>query len=137
MVKISQGDVFGRIGTGLGQGLSEQIPKEIQHQRLSAGLQQLGNESANLSPTEFLTKAYSTYGITPQMVQSLGEAAKYQRQANAYGGGQRPQSSQGQTGQNQNMPQNQPGQQGGQNQRQPPGKQEIDLNVKTDQAGQP
>ncbi len=81
---VKQGDIFGRIGTGLGQGLAEQLPKEMEHARLSAGLKKLGEESPNLSPTEFLTKAYSTYGITPQMVQSLGEAAKYQRQRAAY-----------------------------------------------------
>lgn len=82
---IKQGNIFGRIGTGFGKGLAEQIPKEIEHQRLSSGLKKLGEEGSDLSPTQFLTNAYSTYGITPQMVQSLGEAAKYQRHANAYG----------------------------------------------------
>jgi hypothetical protein len=81
---IKQGNIFGRIGTGIGKGLGDQAVKEIEHQRLSSGLKQLGKKSGDLSPTEFLTEAYSTYGITPQMVQSLGEAAKYQRQTNAY-----------------------------------------------------
>lgn len=84
---INQGNIFGRIGTGIGKGLAEQGQKEIEHQRLSSGLKELGKKSADLSPTEFLTEAYSTYGITPQMVQSLGEAAKYQRQRNAFSRG--------------------------------------------------
>lgn len=83
--KGGSANIFGRIGSALGKGYAEQAPKEFEHARLSQGLKQLGEESSNLSPIEFLTKAYSTYGITPQMVQSLGEAAKFQRQKGALG----------------------------------------------------
>jgi len=81
--KGGSSNIFGRIGSSFGKGVAEQAPKEMEHARLSQGLKQLGEESPNLSPIEFLTKAYSTYGITPQMVQSLGEAAKFQRQKGA------------------------------------------------------
>ncbi len=84
--KIKQGNIFGRIGTGIGRGLSEQIPKEIENYRLKSGLNELANEAdqGNLSPAQYLAKASGTYGITPQMVQSFGELAKIQNQGNAY-----------------------------------------------------
>ena len=79
---IESNDIFGKIGRGFGQGLGEQIPKEVAHKRLSEGLQKLGQEK-NLSPREFLTKAYSTYGVTPQMAQSFGELASREQQGRA------------------------------------------------------
>jgi len=91
---IESNDIFGKIGRGFGQGLGEQIPKEMGQRRLSEGLKKLGEDSSNLSPLEFLTKAYGTYGVTPQMVQSLGEAAKFQNARNAFMG--RKQQAQGQ-----------------------------------------
>lgn len=80
---IESNDLFGKIGRGLGRGLSEQLPKEIEHRRLSEGLQKLSQQT-DLDPMQFLTKAYSTYGITPQMVQSLGDAARFQNARNAF-----------------------------------------------------
>lgn len=74
---------FGKILTGAAKGFSEQVPKEMENYRLSKGLERL-NQQKNLNPLEFATKAYGTYGITPQMVQSLGELARYQNQTNAY-----------------------------------------------------
>src|SRR5260221_4789961 len=39
------GNIFGRIGKGLAKGLSEQLPKEIERGRLSAGLKNIaGNK---------------------------------------------------------------------------------------------
>ena len=83
---IKQANIFGRIGTGIGKGLAEQVPKEIENQRLKSGLNDLAAESdkGNLSPASFLAKASGTYGITPQMIQSFGELAKIQNQGNAY-----------------------------------------------------
>jgi hypothetical protein len=80
MVQIIEqgGDLFGRIGKGLGQGLSEQIPKEVERYRLSSGLKNLEKESANLTPLQQLTRLSSIPGITPQMVQSFGDLAKQQ-----------------------------------------------------------
>jgi len=73
---VKQGDIFGRIGEQIGKGLADQVPKEVENYRLRKGLQQLGKEAPDLSPLEFATKAYGTYGITPQMVQSLGGLAQ-------------------------------------------------------------
>lgn len=93
--------IFGRLGKGLGQGLADQIPKEVEYQRLRSGLQSLAQKSGQLSPAEFLAEAAGTYGITPQMIQSFGEIAKQQNQQNAY--------SRRGTGQNASNPKSSPG----------------------------
>ena len=82
--KISQGNIFGRIGSGIGQGLAEQIPKEIDRGRLSSGLQQFEKDAAGLNPIQQLARISAIPGITPQMVQSFQELAKNQNQGNAY-----------------------------------------------------
>lgn len=84
--EVKQGNIFGRIGSGFGQGLAEQVPKEMEHQRLRHGLQELEQAAPGLNPMQFLTRAYGTYGLTPQMVQSLGEAAKHQGIRDAFQG---------------------------------------------------
>jgi hypothetical protein len=93
--RIKQGNIFGRVGTGIGRGLAEQAPKEIEHHRLRTGLQSLADKAdqGNLSPAQFLAQAAGTYGATPQMIQSFGELAKQQNRGNAYrnsAGGQSP-----------------------------------------------
>jgi len=82
--RIKQANLWGRIGTGVGQGLAQQLPKEIEHQRHAAGLKELANNSEGLNPQQFLAKAAGTYGITPQEIQSFGELAKMQQTKNAY-----------------------------------------------------
>lgn len=82
--KIKQANIFGRIGTGIGQGLSDQIPKEIERYRLSSGLQNFEKESGNLNPIQQLARLSSIPGITPQMIQSFSELARIQNQGNAY-----------------------------------------------------
>jgi hypothetical protein len=86
MVTIKQGNIFGRIGSGVGKGLAEQVPKEIENYRLRTGLKNIADKSdqGNLSPAQFLAQTAGTYGITPQMIQSFGELAKIQNQGNAY-----------------------------------------------------
>lgn len=86
MVQIveQQGDIFGRIGKGLGRGLSEQIPKEVERYKLSSGLRSLEQEVGNLTPLQQLTRLSSIPGVTPQMVQSFGELARIQNQRNSY-----------------------------------------------------
>ena len=83
--KIKQADLFGRIGTGIGQGLAEQLPKEIERGRLSAGLQQLEKESANLTPQQYHSRALQIPGLIdrPQVVQNLGDFARQQAYLNA------------------------------------------------------
>jgi hypothetical protein len=91
---ISKGNIFGRIGTGIGKGLAEQVPKEIERERLSSGLQNFEKDSADLNPIQQLARISAIPGITPQMIQSFHELAKYQNQGNAYkrgaGGNRRP-----------------------------------------------
>jgi hypothetical protein len=62
-------------GHNFGQGISEQIPKEVEHYRLSQGLKNLQSQK-NLSPSEFYTQAASIYGTTPEMHRQLGELAR-------------------------------------------------------------
>jgi len=91
---IKQGNIFGRIGTGIGKGLAEQLPKEIERSRLASGLQNFEKESGDLTPIQQLARLSSIPGITPQMIQSFSELAKVQNQGNAYrkgaGGNPRP-----------------------------------------------
>ncbi len=76
---VKQPSIFGRIGTGIGQGLAEQLPKEMERGRLSEGLKQFEQESGNLSPLQQATRLFSIPGITPQMVQVLPELMREQR----------------------------------------------------------
>src|ERR1700676_227434 len=75
-------NVLGKIGKGfaqsLGQGLSEQIPKEAERYRLSQGLQKLQKKGNSLSPLEFATELYQIPGVTPAMIQSLPDLYKQQ-----------------------------------------------------------
>lgn len=93
---IKQADIFGRLGTGVGKGLAEQVPKEIERNRLSAGLQQLERDAPGLNPQQYYTRALQVPGLIdrPQAVQSLAELARLQNQRDAYmrSGGMEPQS---------------------------------------------
>lgn len=81
---IKQGNIFGRIGTGIGKGLSEQVPKEIERSRLASGLKDFESEHENLTPVQQLARLSSIPGITPQMIQSFSELAKIQNKGNAF-----------------------------------------------------
>lgn len=74
------GNVFGRIGKGVGKGLSEQLPKEMERSRLSSGLKKLEQEK-DLDPMQFFTRALTLPGMTPQAIESLGKLAKHRMQA--------------------------------------------------------
>lgn len=76
------GSAFGRLGRGIGQGLSEQLPKEIERTRLASGLKKLNAENVK-DPFEFFTKALSIPGLTPQAIQSLGELSRQRLQGEA------------------------------------------------------
>lgn len=86
MVQVieQQGNIFGRIGKGLGQGLAEQLPKEVERNRLSTGLKQFEQDMGGLNPTQQLARLSSIPGVTPQMIQTFGELAKQQNTRNAY-----------------------------------------------------
>lgn len=83
---IKNANIFGRIGSGLGQGLAEQLPKEIEHYRRKSDLDAFANEvgQGRLSPIQQVARASSIYGATPQMIQSLSEQARMQNTRNAY-----------------------------------------------------
>jgi hypothetical protein len=70
--EIKQGSIFGRIGTGLGQGLAEQIPKEIERNRMRSHLNAL-SEQKDLTPFQRYAGLLSTPGITPQGIQTGGQ----------------------------------------------------------------
>lgn len=82
--RISQPSFAGSFGSGIGQGLAEQIPKEIDRHRLASGLKQFENESQNLNPLQQATRLFSIPGITPQMVQVLPELLKQQNIRSSY-----------------------------------------------------
>ncbi len=79
---IKQGNIFGRVGTGIGKGLAEQVPKEIERGRLASGLKELG-EQKGLSPFQQFTGLASTPGITPQMLQSGSDILRQQNYLDA------------------------------------------------------
>jgi hypothetical protein len=79
---IKQGDIFGRVGTGIGKGLAEQLPKEVERGRLAAGLENLGQEQ-NLTPFQQFSKLSAIPGVTPQMIQSGSELLRQQARGKA------------------------------------------------------
>ncbi len=62
------GNVFGRIGKSVGQGLSEQLPKEVERRRLSNSLESLGSSNENLTPLQQGAQLIRG-GFTPEQVQ--------------------------------------------------------------------
>ena len=79
---IEQADRFGKIGKAFGEGIAEQLPKEMDRYRLAKGLEKL-NAQKDLSPREYYSKALTLPGLTEQGRQSLGELAKTESQAKA------------------------------------------------------
>ena len=76
--KIKQGNIFGRIGSGIGKGLADQLPKEIERTRLAKGLEEVAQNSSGKTPFENFAALNSVYGITPQAIQSGSELLKQQ-----------------------------------------------------------
>lgn len=76
--EIKQANIFGRVGSGIGKGLAEQVPKEIERHRLATGLQNLEKEGSNLSPFQQFSRLSSIPGITPQMIESGSKLLRQQ-----------------------------------------------------------
>lgn len=81
--KIKQANIWGRVGSGLAQGMGLQIPKEMEQYRLAQGIKNLENQTEDLTPIEQYGRYASVPGITPQMLQSFGDLLKTQNQGNA------------------------------------------------------
>ncbi len=85
--KISRGSILGRIGTGVGEGLAEQLPKEMDRSRLSSGLKQFEQDASGLSPMQQIARLSAIPGVTPQMIDSMSKFAMQNREENAYRNG--------------------------------------------------
>lgn len=79
---VKQGNIFGRIGGALGQGLAESIPKEVERKRLSNALQEIGN-NPDLNPYQKFSALASAPGSTPQIVESGGRLLQQQQYLDA------------------------------------------------------
>jgi len=63
---------LGRLGEGLGEGLAQQLPKEIERVRLSKGLENLGKEDfSGGNQIQNLAKIYNIPGMTPEVAKLL------------------------------------------------------------------
>jgi len=70
---IKQANIFGRIGSGFGKGLAEQIPKEIERSRLASGLESLAQDASNLPLFQRFSRLLTIPGMTQQGIQTGGE----------------------------------------------------------------
>ncbi len=68
---IPQSNFASGIGSALGKGLADQLPKEIQRGALSAGLKQLGESKEQLNPMDIMTRGLSIPGMTPELLQQF------------------------------------------------------------------
>jgi len=81
--KVKPGNIFGRVGEGFGQGLAQQIPKEIDRYRLQQGLEDVSQNSEGLTPFQQFAKLSSIPGATPQMIESGTNLLRQQAKGNA------------------------------------------------------
>ena len=75
--KIKQAPLAARIGSGLAQGAGLQLPKEIEHYRISQGLRDLENQ--DLTPQQYFSRGITAApGLIdkPQVVQSLADLSR-------------------------------------------------------------
>lgn len=82
--KVSQGSTAGRVGAGLGKGLAEALPKEVQQYRLQQGLKQFAEQAPGMNPLQAFAQAAGIPGVTPQMIQALPEIVKQQQYAREF-----------------------------------------------------
>lgn len=63
------GNIFGRIGRGIGKSLAEQVPKEMERIRLSQGLKDLESRGYGETPLQQASNLVGIPGMNPQMLQ--------------------------------------------------------------------
>lgn len=112
---IEQGNLAAALGNKFGEGLSQQIPKELERYRLSQSLKGLQKNAANMNPFEQAAYLYSSPGVTPeiatqlipllQLVNARNENLKFAQGAGQGGQGGQGAAPMGQPGQiGQNLP---------------------------------
>lgn len=92
--EIDEGGSFAsRLGSNLGQALSDQVPKEIERMRLSRAMKSAMDP--NLSPLERFARAAPFLKDYPQTAQTFGDLARFEgkrkSQLSALRGGKQPQ----------------------------------------------
>jgi hypothetical protein len=80
-----QAPLSARLGSDIGKGLGDQIPKEMQQYRLQEGLKKFAEDAPGLSPLQAYAQAAGIPGIQPQALQSLPEIVKQQQLAQSLG----------------------------------------------------
>jgi len=74
---VKPASIFGRLGTGIGKGLAEQVPKEMERNRLASGLKSLGEQKGN-TPFQNFAGLVGTAADYPQVVQTGGDILRQQ-----------------------------------------------------------
>jgi hypothetical protein len=85
--KIKQANIFGRLGSALGKGLAESIPKEAERIRRSQSFDRLAQEDmSNLTPMQRTLKISGNPYVAenPQLLQTLGKLSEREMQKEAY-----------------------------------------------------
>jgi len=77
--EVKQGNIFGRIGSGIGTGLAESLPKEMERGRMAEGLAQLEKRAGNQTPFQNYTQALTIPGVTPDVAQNLDAYLRQQQ----------------------------------------------------------
>lgn len=81
--QVGQGNIFSRVGTGLAQGLSEALPREMERGRLSQAMQNVKNMQG-ASPFEQFAAVAPLMANNPQLLQNTTELLRQQGIRNAY-----------------------------------------------------
>lgn len=68
---VKPANPWGRLGASIGQGLAEQVPKEVERTRLSSGLKELGKKESSGNAYDQISELLSIPGMTEQKAQIL------------------------------------------------------------------
>ena len=84
--QVKPGSLAGRLGSGIGKGLAEQLPQEMERGRLAQGLQQFSKKYPQSPLIQQYANLLSIPGVkeSPQLLQTFGELARLDRRQQAY-----------------------------------------------------